>query len=47
MLATWVAQSNQVMVCANAASAVVELLKRHAKIAAKNPETEIERPNPT
>ncbi len=43
---TWVAQSNQLIVRANRISAMVAVLKRHATIAEKKPETDTARPNP-
>jgi hypothetical protein len=46
MVATWVAQSSQVIVRASGISAMVAVLKRHATIAEKKPETDTARPNP-
>jgi hypothetical protein len=46
MLAICAAQSSQVTVRANGISASVAVLKRHATIAEKKPETETARPNP-
>jgi hypothetical protein len=45
MLATWVTQSSQVMVRTIDVSATVAVLKRHATIAEKKPETDRAKPN--
>ena len=45
MLATWVAQSSQVIVRASGISAMVAVLKRQASIAEKKPETDRAKPN--